>query len=303
MTGNIILKSSYTDILLRLENVLLTDCNPRTIHPKILSIVGGDALKVQLIIFNLDQTSEYNSDNMKVDVTMGCANIVFLNWFVASLLSFLDHFQTAQERIKEASKAAAESARQNVVAAYTEQTTRIKLNVKIKAPIIYVPVHSQSLEAIIIDLGNLSISNTISNYHVASVDKTAVLDDIKVQLTDVQLSKAVLVAQTSNSPSATKSQSSVNLYEFVSDEHLLSPTSFEVVIRRNLSSSWCRELPQFEISGRIKSVELSVMSDDYRIVMKILEKNMSEGQKEFKKPRKKSSVVSPDAKKKGKTLY
>lgn len=301
MTGNIVLKTSYTDVLLRLENVLLTDCNPQTIHPRILSIVGGDALKVQLIIFNLDQTSEYNSDNMKIDVTMGCANIVFLNWFVASLLSFLDHFQTAQEKIKEASKAAAESARQNVVAAYTEQTTRIKLNVKIKAPIIYVPVHSQSLEAIIIDLGHLSVSNTISNFHVASVDKTAVLDDIKVQLMNVQLSKAVLKFRQESNSSSSTTDSSVNLYEFVSDEHLLSPTSFEVIIRRNLSSSWCKEVPQFEISGRIESVVLSVMSEDYRIAMKILEKNMTEGQNEFKKPKKsKPSVTSPDAKKKGK---
>lgn len=301
MTGNIVLKTSYTDVLLRLENVLLTDCNPQTIHPRILSIVGGDALKVQLIIFNLDQTSEYNSDNMKIDVTMGCANIVFLNWFVASLLSFLDHFQTAQEKIKEASKAAAESARQNVVAAYTEQTTRIKLNVKIKAPIIYVPVHSQSLEAIIIDLGHLSVSNTISNFHVASVDKTAVLDDIKVQLMNVQLSKAVLKFRQESNSSLSTADSSVNLYEFVSDEHLLSPTSFEVIIRRNLSSSWCKEVPQFEISGRIESVVLSVMSEDYRIAMKILEKNMTEGQSEFKKPKKsKPSVTSPDAKKKGK---
>lgn len=301
MTGNIVLKTSYTDVLLRLENVLLTDCNPQTIHPRILSIVGGDALKVQLIIFNLDQTSEYNSDNMKIDVTMGCANIVFLNWFVASLLSFLDHFQTAQEKIKEASKAAAESARQNVVAAYTEQTTRIKLNVKIKAPIIYVPVHSQSLEAIIIDLGHLSVSNTISNFHVTSVDKTAVLDDIKVQLMNVQLSKAVLKFRQESNSSSSTTDSSVNLYEFVSDEHLLSPTSFEVIIRRNLSSSWCKEVPQFEISGRIESVVLSVMSEDYRIAMKILEKNMTEGQNEFKKPKKsKPSVTSPDVKKKGK---
>lgn len=281
-----------------MENVLLTDSNPQTIHPKILSIVGGDALKVQLIMFNMDQTSEYNSDNMKIDVTMACANIVFLNWFVASLLNFLDHFQTAQERIKEASKAAAESAKNNVVAAYTEQATRIKLNVKIKAPIIFVPVHSQSLEAIIIDLGNLSISNTISNFNLpsSSDSKTAVLDDIKVQLTNVQLSKALLKPTKS-----TEIENSVNFYEFISDDHLLNPTSFEVIIRRNLSANWCKEVPQFEISGRLKSVVLNVVTEDYQIIMQILEKNMREGQNEFKKPRKiRSTVTSPDAKKNGK---
>lgn len=302
MTCNVVLKSSYTDVLIKLENVLLTDSNPMTIHPKILSIVGGDALKVQLIIFNLDQTSEYNSDNMKIDVTMGCANIVFLNWFVASLLSFLDHFQTAQERIKEASKAAAESARQNVVAAYTEQTTRIKMNVKIKAPIIFVPVHSQSLEAIMIDLGHLTVTNTILNVNVPSADKIAVLDDIKVQLTNVQLSRALLKRPSDRFPDVSivsELGSSDNFYEFISDAHLLSPTSFEVIIRRNLSSNWCREIPQFEITGQIGSVELSVATEDYQIVMQILEKNMSEGQNEFKKPRK-GKITSPDAKKSGK---
>lgn len=185
------MKSSYTEIILKLEDILVTDLNPCTIHPKILSIVGGDALKVQVIIFNLTQTSEYNSDNMKIDVTMGCANIVFLNWFVNSFLNFLDHFQTAQERIKEASRLAAEAAKQNVVTAY-ERATRIKLNIKIKAPIIIVPVHSRSNEAILVDLGNLSASNTISSINANSEHGPAEIDIMKVELSDVKLAKVHL---------------------------------------------------------------------------------------------------------------
>jgi vacuolar protein sorting-associated protein 13A/C len=185
------MKTSYTDILLKLEDVLLTDLNPHTIHPKILSIEGEEALKIQLIIFNLDQTSEYNSDNMKIDVNMGCANIVFLNWFVNSVLNFLDHFQTAQERIKEASRLAAEAARLNVVTAY-ERATRIKLNIKIKAPVILIPVHSKSLEAILIDLGNLNATNTISSVKDGNTTSFAEIDEMKVELTDVKLSKVNL---------------------------------------------------------------------------------------------------------------
>lgn len=185
------MKSSYTEVTLKLEDIVVTDLNPRTIHTKILSIIGGDAMMVQFVMFNLEETSEYNSDNMKIDVTMGCAKIIFMNWFVTSVLNFLDHFQTAQERIKEASKAAAEAAKQNVVAAY-EQATRIKMNLKIKAPIILVPVHSRSLEAIVIDLGNLKITNLINNLEVKSDHGPAVIDEMKIELSDVKLSKVRL---------------------------------------------------------------------------------------------------------------
>jgi vacuolar protein sorting-associated protein 13A/C len=176
---------------MKLEDIVVTDLNPRTKHTNILSIIGGDAMSLQLILYNLEETSEYNSDNMRIDVTMGCAKIVFLNWFVTSVLNFLDNFQTAQERIKEASIAAAEAAKQTAVQAY-EQATRIKMNIKIKAPIILVPVHSQSLEAIIVDLGNLKITNLINNLDVKSEHGQAVIDEMKVELSDVKLSKVLL---------------------------------------------------------------------------------------------------------------
>lgn len=41
-----------------------------------------------------------------------------------------------------------------------------------------------------------------------------------------------------------------------------------------------------EISGRLHSIELNVIAQDYQVIMQILEKNMKEGQNEFKKPKK-----------------
>lgn len=130
---------------------------------------------------------------MKIDVSMGCVKIVFLNWFVNSVLvsadsntihsrphifrattshsceffenetqNFLDNFQTAQQAIADASAAAAETAKQNMVEAYSN-AKRMLLNVRIKAPIIIVPVDSKSLQAISIDLGHLCITNRCSN--------------------------------------------------------------------------------------------------------------------------------------------
>ena len=207
LAAGVTMKTSYTEVTLRLENIIVTDLNPRTIHTKILEIIDNDVITVQLVMFNISETSEYNSDNMKINVTMGCAKIIFMNWFVTSVLNFLDHFQTAQDRIKEASIAAAEAAKQNVVAAY-EQATRIKMDIKIKAPIILVPVHSQSLEAIVIDLGNLKITNLINNLNVKNDHGPAVIDEMKIELSDVKLSKVLLHGQELNSENSSRFRSS-----------------------------------------------------------------------------------------------
>lgn len=75
---------------------------------------------------------------------------------------FLNNFQAAQQAIAEASAAAAETAKQNMVEAYSN-ATRMLLNIRIKAPIIIVPVDSKSRRALSIDLGNLNISNLCSD--------------------------------------------------------------------------------------------------------------------------------------------
>lgn len=147
-------------------------------------MVGGDALSCQIVLYNLEETSIYNSNNMKIDVSMGCVKILFLNWFVNSVLvssrrsrsplrafqidfvpfpqNFLNNFQAAQQAIADASAAAAETAKQNMVEAYSN-ATRMLLNIRIKAPVIIVPVDSKSLKAITIDLGHLCITNNCVN--------------------------------------------------------------------------------------------------------------------------------------------
>ncbi|XP_070507341.1 intermembrane lipid transfer protein Vps13 isoform X3 [Chironomus tepperi] len=298
LTSGITMKTSYTEVTMNLEDIVVTDLNPKTIHTNILSIIGGDALKMQLVLYNLEDTSEYNSDNMRIDVNMGCAKIIFMNWFISSVLNFLDHFQTAQERIKEASKAAAEAAKQTAVEAY-EKATRIKMNIKIKAPIILVPVHSQSLEAIVVDLGNLKITNVINNLSVKGDYGPAVIDEMKIDLSDVKLSKVLLrgnedpidghfnaISSRFKTPDLT--------YDIDSNDCVLKPTSFTLVIKRNLTSSWYKDHPDMEISGRLYAIELNVIAQDYQVIMQILEKNMTEGQNEFKKPKKPKPISPPE---------
>lgn len=61
-----------------------------------------------------------------------------------------------------------------------------------------------------------------------------------------------------------------------------------------------------EISGRLHSIELNVIAQDYQIIMQILENNMKEGQNEFKKPKRSKSSLANAAKQeqtKGEKIY
>lgn len=69
----------------------------------------------------------------------------------------------------------------------------MKLNIRIKAPVILVPVDSQSTDALAIDLGLLEMTNTTIETPVPSVDQYAVIDEIKLQLKDVKISKVVIL--------------------------------------------------------------------------------------------------------------
>lgn len=56
-----------------------------------MSIVGSNAINCKLVMYNVDQTTAYNQDDMSLDVSMGCARIIFLNWFVTSVLVRIKH--------------------------------------------------------------------------------------------------------------------------------------------------------------------------------------------------------------------
>ncbi|TMW44478.1 hypothetical protein DOY81_010438 [Sarcophaga bullata] len=176
--AGVVLKSSYTEIKIGLKDILIHDMNSLNIHSNILSIVGKDALKCDVVLYNIDETRNYNSDDMKINVDIGCMKIVFVNWFINSVLGFMNNFQAAQKAIANASAKAADAAKQNAVAVY-EKATRMKLNVKIKAPIILVPVDSASLEAVALDLGQLTLSNVFTDISTPGNDKgPAVMDEI-----------------------------------------------------------------------------------------------------------------------------
>lgn len=82
---------------------------------------------------------------------------------------FLNNFQTAQQAIIEASSQAAEAARTSATNAY-QNSTKLSLKVRLAAPIIIVPENSQSMNAMLIDLGRMTLNNKFLDLPIAVSD-------------------------------------------------------------------------------------------------------------------------------------
>lgn len=84
--ASVVMKSAYTEVTLTLKDILVKDLNAATAYPQILSVIGEAAVNCTLVLYNLDETSAYNSDDIKIELYMGGMKLVFINWFIQSIL-------------------------------------------------------------------------------------------------------------------------------------------------------------------------------------------------------------------------
>lgn len=85
LNTSVLKKITYTEIGVNLKDIIVTDLNPITLYPQIMSVIG-DAIDCTVVMYNLDETSAYNSDDMKIDLKMGGLRLFFVNWFIQSVL-------------------------------------------------------------------------------------------------------------------------------------------------------------------------------------------------------------------------
>ncbi|KAL1509353.1 hypothetical protein ABEB36_004107 [Hypothenemus hampei] len=262
MHADVSVKTTYTQVVTRLEELVVIDLNPNTKHNLILNTEDENALVARVVLNNLEGESQ--EADIDVDLKMGGTKIVFVNWFVTNLLNFLNQFQAAQQAIMEASASAAQKAKENAKEMY-QKATKISLHIRLRAPKIFVPVSSQSLDALLLDLGVISISNKFLFLGVKNEEGfSAVVDDLKVALTDLQQSKVKLDEKGG----------------IIEEWSMLKPINFEIKIKRNLSASWYKDIPDVDISGRIKVIDLHVSQADYCMIMSVLNENLQEGKSE-----------------------
>lgn len=131
------------------------------------------------------------------------------------------------------------------------------------------------------------MSNVITDISTTDSEKgPAVMDEIKLILKDMRLARVNILEEThshqNQSLDLTDSMDVVDSnFGFKSKVNILDPTSFTLVVKRNLSFSWYKNVPEMDISGRLRCIDLNLFMDDYALIMSILNRNMKEGINEF----------------------
>ncbi|XP_026677700.1 vacuolar protein sorting-associated protein 13C-like [Diaphorina citri] len=63
----------------------------------------------------------------------------------------------------------------------------------------------------------------------------------------------------------------------IEDIVLIKPINFSLLIIRNLCASWFKEVPDLNVSGSFKTINLSLSKEDYATLMRISTGNLAEG--------------------------
>uniref|UniRef100_A0A673YEK7 Vacuolar protein sorting 13 homolog C n=1 Tax=Salmo trutta TaxID=8032 RepID=A0A673YEK7_SALTR len=256
--GSVLVQAKETAVFARLRDIVVLDVDPKTIHKKAVSIVGEEVFSFQMSLYPSATEGEGYSDTSKVDgkVTMrlGCIQIVYLHKFLMSLLTFLDNFQTAKEAVSVATAQAAEKAASSV-RDFAQKSFRLSMDIRLKAPLIIIPQSSTSHNAFVVDLGLITVGNSFSLMSAEGFLLPAVLDTMDVKLTQLKLSRTTLKQ---GSPQT--------------DIEILQPINLELLVKRNLASSWYNKIPGVEVQGMLKSMNvgrLNMVVFLHQVVLKL----------------------------------
>ncbi|XP_017333077.2 intermembrane lipid transfer protein VPS13C isoform X1 [Ictalurus punctatus] len=286
--ASLVVQAKETEVFARLRNVVVIDVDKKTIHKKVVSIVGEEVFSFKLSLYPGATEGAGYSDTSKVDskvtLRLGCIQIIYLHKFLVSLLdsfsyqnpsadeTFVDNFQEAKKAISIATAQAAEKAAASVKD-FALKSFRLSVDIKLKAPLIIIPQSSMSQNAFVVDLGLITMSNSFSLTPAKGFPLPAVVDTMDVKLTHLKLLRTVLRHETPQ-------------------PHLeiLQPVNLELLVKRNLAASWFTKIPGVEVKGLLKSMNITISCEDLCVLMRILAENIEEGNRMASSDTKKPTV-------------
>uniref|UniRef100_A0A3B1JJN7 Vacuolar protein sorting 13 homolog C n=1 Tax=Astyanax mexicanus TaxID=7994 RepID=A0A3B1JJN7_ASTMX len=269
--ASVVVQTKETEVFARLRDIVVMDVDPKTIHKKVVSIVGEEVFSFKMSLYPGATEGDGYCDTARVDsrvtLRLGCIQITYLHKFLTSLMTFVDNFQTAKEALSAATAQAAEKAASSV-RDFAQKSFRLSLNIRLKAPLIIIPQSSTSHNAFVVDLGLITVSNSFSLLPAEGFPLPAVMETMDINLTHLKLCRYC----------HQRPQSEVEL---------LQPINLELLVKRNLAASWFTSIPGVEVTGVLKSMNISLGQEDLVVLMSILAENIGEG----------SRTMSPDLKK------
>uniref|UniRef100_A0A8C3VGZ2 Vacuolar protein sorting 13 homolog A n=1 Tax=Catharus ustulatus TaxID=91951 RepID=A0A8C3VGZ2_CATUS len=234
---------------------------------KALYITGKEVFNFRMVSYvNATEGIAYTNmdvvDN-RIYLTVGCIQVVFVNKFVSSILAFINNFQAAKEALTEATVRTAEKAATGVKG-LAERSSRLALDINIKAPVVIIPQSAMSANVLVADLGLITVKN---QFFIAKTKTRCsvppVIDSMTVKLSELKLYRVLKKEGIQDS--------------LQTEVQLLQPVSLEVAVERNLAAAWYNEVPDIEISGRLKPMNLILSQEDITTILRTLNENAGEG--------------------------
>ncbi|KAF7232937.1 hypothetical protein EG68_04047 [Paragonimus skrjabini miyazakii] len=258
-----------------LSEFSMTDKIESTDYRKILWVDPAESIvSLQLTHFTQStQLPENACDPDKVDmalnVNVGKMHFIFLNYFVMRVLDFMNAFQLQTKAVLNKVQQFSDSAVQQVQVVVNKPSEfRLGLNIFAQAPVIYMPQHSFSNKALMVDLGRVTFSNHFEFIHsnqapietVEPVPEPGVmLEHIDLQLDNLRLSRAILAEG-----------------QVKAEKGIVHPINIELHLRRNLNPMIYSAIPLLLVEGGLKSIHISMYQGDYRVVQEVLSDNFAE---------------------------
>ncbi|XP_060618149.2 intermembrane lipid transfer protein VPS13A isoform X1 [Anolis sagrei] len=286
LDSQVMMKKETTEISAKLKNIVIVDCDEAALYKKALYITGQEVFSFKMVTYMFaTEGASYanvNAVDSRIYLIFGCIEIVFVNKFVSAVLAFVNNFQTAKEAITEATVQAAEKAATGVME-LAEQSSRMALDIKIKAPVLIIPQSSVSPDVLVADFGLITIKNDflfVKTKLRCSVPP--ILDNIHVKLSELKVYR-----------------SSVANDLLQNEIQLLQPLNLEVTIERNLAALWYHEIPDIKISGRLKPMNLILSQSDITTILRTLNENLGDTGSLPPEPEKKDSGTASTSQQSG----
>ncbi|XP_064471874.1 intermembrane lipid transfer protein Vps13-like isoform X2 [Ornithodoros turicata] len=263
MEAGLTIYSARTVLKMNLKTVGIYDPTPGTVHKNILALAGDEVLDLVITTYEESGSEGYvTMDKVDVSVkgTFGRMHFVFLYKFYLDIMNFVDKFQTAKQKIAEASVTMAEAARAGVELAY-QKAYKMALDICIEAPIFYLPQNSKSRNIVVADFGVLHVWNKFYLAEHSRRESPILLEDMVIEFDKLKLSRFTM-----------KIPSHDDDVEFP----LLEPVTFKMNMTRNMNFSTHPEVPEMKMSGLLPKLDFMLSEEDYCAIMRILDENMNE---------------------------
>ncbi|XP_058157611.1 intermembrane lipid transfer protein VPS13A isoform X2 [Dasypus novemcinctus] len=260
LDSEVIMRPSAMEINAKLRNIIVLDSDVMAMYKKAVYITGKEVFSFKMISY-MDATAgsaymDMNVVDIQVNLTVGCIEVVFVTKFLYSILAFINNFQMAKQALTEATVQAAGMAATGVKE-LAQRSTRMALDVNIKAPVVVIPQSPVSENVFVADFGLITMTNKFHMIEENQNSPPPVIDLITVKLSEMRLYRSQFINDG---------------YQEVLD--ILLPLNLEVVVERNLSWEWYQEVPFFNINAQLKPMEFILSQEDITTIFKTLYGNI-----------------------------